>query len=57
MVSVTVSVEPWDSKSGFSSRIVWRDASGHRPMCNMLTVGELAGKRIDVSHLVSEFAP
>ena len=39
-VSVTISVEPWDSKSGFSSRMVWRDPSGRRPICSILTVGE-----------------
>ena len=25
VVSATVSIEPWDSESGFSSRMVWRD--------------------------------
>ena len=40
VVSATVSVEPWDSEFGFSSRMVWRDALGHRPTCSMLIANE-----------------
>ena len=38
-VSARVSVEPWDSESGFSSRMVRRDAPGPRLACSMLTIG------------------
>ena len=53
VVSAIVSIEPWDSESRFSSRMVWRDASGRRPTYSMLTVGE----RMDISNLVGEVAP
>ena len=40
VVSVTVSVEPKDSEPRFSSRMVWRDALEHQPICSILTVSE-----------------
>ena len=40
VVLAMVFVEPWDSESKFSSRMVWRDALGRRSMCSMLTTSE-----------------